>query len=196
MNIYQRLNEVKKAINYLQKDKKVEGYKAITHDKVTSEVNPHFITHGIIVEPHQTTASLESANKATSKGTPITVYKAEYDIHFVNADEPTDRAIVSIGATAEDHGDKGPGKCASYATKTAMLKILSIETGESDESRQKQKPQYISTDQITEISDLVKAKGADIKNILNYANSAESLEQVEQKFYPTIIAKLKKQEDK
>lgn len=34
-----------------------------------------------------------------------------------------------------DEGDKAPGKGVSYATKNAMLKMFSIETGEDDEGR-------------------------------------------------------------
>ena len=59
-----------------------------------------------------------------------------YNIHFVNIDDPADRLTVSINAHAADNGDKAPGKCASYATKTAILKALSLETGENDESRE------------------------------------------------------------
>jgi hypothetical protein len=53
----------------------------------------------------------------------------------VNIDDPTDRAVLPIEAHALDQGDKAPGKAMSYATKYAMLKLLSLETGEADEGR-------------------------------------------------------------
>jgi hypothetical protein len=177
-------------VDYLQKDARVEGYKAITHDMVTSAVRPHFLEHGIVVELHQQTASLTDTGKTTRGGTPITVYQADYHIHFVNMDEPTDRAIVSIGATAEDHGDKGPAKCASYATKTAILKILSIETGESDESRQSQKPVYINEDQVIEIEDLIKEKGPDMDRFWGYAG-AKSVDKILAVNYNRVLSALK-----
>jgi hypothetical protein len=43
--------------------------------------------------------------------------------------------MVIVSAHANDQGDKAPGKALSYAVKSAILKVLMIETGESDESR-------------------------------------------------------------
>ena len=63
------------------------------------------------------------------------LYSGTYEIHFVNIDNGEDRVISTIHSHANDNGDKAPGKAASYATKTAMLKVFSLETGENDESR-------------------------------------------------------------
>ena len=46
-----------------------------------------------------------------------------------------DKVTSTIEAHANDNGDKAPGKALSYATKSAMLKVFSLETGENDESR-------------------------------------------------------------
>lgn len=141
MNIYQRLNEVRKAVSFIQKDKAVStggagSYMAVTHDSVTAAVRPHLITHGIMIVPRLTKAStVQDSGMTTAKGIPIIRYEATFDIDFVNCDEPTDKATVTIEAHALDNGDKAPGKAASYATKYAMLKLFSIETGEDDEGR-------------------------------------------------------------
>jgi len=158
LNIYQRLAKVREEVSYIQKDAKVEGYKAITHDVVTAEIRPHLISNGIMVVPRQVFFELRNANKTTKSGTPITVFLGQYEIDFVNIDDPKDRVMVSICATAEDHGDKGPGKCVSYATKTAFLKLFNIETGESDESRQEQKPTPISEEQIVNLREICESK--------------------------------------
>ena len=63
------------------------------------------------------------------------LYSGDYAVHFVNIDQPEDRVTICINAHAADNGDKAPGKCASYATKSAMLKMFSLETGENEESR-------------------------------------------------------------
>jgi hypothetical protein len=36
MNIYQRINEVRKKVDYAKKEKAVESYKAVTHDQITA----------------------------------------------------------------------------------------------------------------------------------------------------------------
>jgi len=195
MNIYQRLNKIREAVSYIQKDAHVEGYKAITHDMVTSEVRPHLIEHGVLIVPCQTHAELKDTGKSTSKGTPITAYMASYDIDFVNIDEPDDRVSVVVSAIAEDHGDKGPGKAISYATKYAMLKLFSIETGESDESRQEQKPALINEDQATEINDLLEETDTDKNRFLKYVGVSK-VERIPANAYQNVITQLHAKRDK
>jgi hypothetical protein len=138
LNIYQRINEVRKKVPYIKKDANVTGgqnYKAVTHDNVTSIVRPFFIEFGVVIVPRQARGELKETGKSTKSGTPWTVYDALYEIDFVNMDEPSDKITIPVGSLAEDTSDKGPGKAISYATKYAVLKLLMIETGENDESR-------------------------------------------------------------
>lgn len=133
-NIYQRLNAVRDAVKYLQKDADVQGYKALTHDAVTAACRQHFIKNGVMVVPDQ--KSSETADVGTTKtGAPVIRYEAWYEVRFVNMDNPEDSVTVTLESHANDHGDKAPGKALSYAVKYAMLKLLSIETGESEEGR-------------------------------------------------------------
>lgn len=147
MNIYQRLNEVRKTVAYLQKDKKVEGkgYMAITHDAVTAAVRDPFIEHGVMVVPNLIKSAMLDSGTVTGKGNPILRYEATYRIAFVNIEEPADRCEVDMEAHALDDGDKAPGKAISYATKYAFLKLLSIETGLDDEAREIAKPKPVET---------------------------------------------------
>lgn len=142
MNIFQRLNEVRKAVAYLQKDKQVQGkgYMAITHDAVTAAVREHLITHGVMLIPSLVRSAMINTGTTTAKGIPFMRYDATYKLSFVNCDEPTDRVEMEIEAHALDDGDKAPGKAMSYATKYAYLKLLSIETGENEEAREPAKP--------------------------------------------------------
>jgi hypothetical protein len=137
LNIYQRINEVRRLCPYIQKDKKVDGanYMAVTHDAVTHELRPHLITQGIVIVPRLCESKITDTGTTTAKGVPIIRYEAKYEVDFVNMDEPDDRVTVPIEAHALDQGDKAPGKAASYGTKYAMLKLFSIETGEAEEER-------------------------------------------------------------
>ena len=135
-NIYQRINEVRKKVHYVQKDKEVKGhgYKAVTHDNVTAICRNHLIDQGIVFVPRLTGSTMNEVG-STKTGTPIYRYAALYEIDVVNIDNPTDKITVTAEAHANDSGDKAPGKATSYATKYVMLKLFSIETGESEESR-------------------------------------------------------------
>lgn len=148
MNIYQRINEVRKAINYIQKDKDVgfgkSSYKAVTHDAVTGMVRSALIANGIVIVPSVLSSTFHPADLVTTVGddgkersahAKQRLYEAICQVEFVNMDDPADRIVTQQSAHALDNGDKAPGKALSYATKYAILKVFAIETGEDDESR-------------------------------------------------------------
>ena len=147
MNLYQRINEVRKLINYVQKDKSVStgagSYKAVTHDQVTGMVRAHMVSQGIVSYPILVESS--SLPKEVDKDMNTAKqfrYEATYDFVFVNVDEPSDTLTIRIQAHAMDNADKAPGKALSYAKKYAILKLFEIETGEDEESRYQDKEEF------------------------------------------------------
>jgi len=170
-NIYQKLNLVRQKVSYLQKDTKVQGYKAITHDAVTSAIREPFIEHGIMMVPNKVDSNTENVGK-TSNGTLIIRYEATYEITFLNVENPDDSFTLIIESHANDHGDKAPGKAISYAVKYALLKVLNIETGESEESRidvaQSKKPDLLpDTDRWDKAVDALSKGDVDIDFIID-----------------------------
>ena len=139
-NIYQRINKVREEVAYVQKDKAVQGYKAVTHDAVTSVIRPSLIKHGIVIVPRLIASAVRDTESTTGNGAKIIRYEGWYEIDFVNIDTPDEKVTIPIESHALDYGDKAPGKAISYATKYAVLKLFSIETGEDDESRLEMKP--------------------------------------------------------
>jgi hypothetical protein len=138
LNIYQRINEVRRLCPYIKKNKEVSGagtYMAVTHDHVTAELRPYLIAQGIVIVPRLMSSHVADTGTFTKSNIPIIRYEARYEIDFVNMDDPADRVTVPIESHALDQGDKAPGKAASYATKYAALKLFSIETGDREEER-------------------------------------------------------------
>lgn len=144
MNLLQRINEVRKAIAYIQKDKAVStgksSYKAVTHDAVTAMVREHMVTHGIVSWPQLVeSVSLPYEDAIDAEGKPYKKnqfrYEATYDFTFCNIEDPKDCLTIRIQAHAMDNADKAPGKALSYAKKYALLKLFELETGEDEESR-------------------------------------------------------------
>ena len=139
MNLHQRMNEVRKAIGYVQKDKSVDtgrgSYRAVTHDAVTGMVREHLIKNGVIIVPSVVSAIFHPKDTPEAKQR---LFEATYQIDFVNVDDPNDKITTTQVAHALDNGDKAPGKAMSYATKYAILKLFNIETGEDEESRYQQ----------------------------------------------------------
>lgn len=134
-NLFQRINEVRKAVSYVQKDKAVStgggSYKAVTHDAVTALVREHMVAHGIVSWPNL----VGSQCIPKEEGAKQFRYEATYDCTFCNVDNRDDKLTIRIQAHAMDNADKAPGKALSYAMKYALLKLFNLETGEDEESR-------------------------------------------------------------
>lgn len=141
MNIYQRLNEVRKEVEFVKKEKRVGegGYLAVTHDAVTALCRASLIKHGVVLVPSLVTSATVPTGTFTAKGVPYIRYEARYKFNVVNADAPEDCFSLELEAHALDQGDKAPGKALSYAKKYVVLKLLEIESGEEEEEREFQK---------------------------------------------------------
>ena len=191
MNIYQRVNEIRKKVAYAKKDKPVQGqgYKAVTHDAVTALLRNHLIENGVVVVPSLTGSEIEIVGQ-TKNETPIIRYQAQFDVAFVNVDDPADRIVMRVEAHANDHSDKAPGKATSYATKYAMLKVFSIETGEDDESRVEPYAAMtpVSEKQAADLAALIEDVGADKAAFLKYLGAASVSEIPAGKFDQAVAA--------
>jgi hypothetical protein len=192
MNIYQRINEVRKDVAYIKKDKKVEGYMAVTHDQVTAAIRASLIKHGIIIIPSLVKGVTVNTGTQTKGGTPLVRYDGEYVVQFVNADQPEDCAQMCVSASAIDHGDKAPGKCISYATKTAQLKMLSLETGENEESRIPAEVETVDEEQAANLQALIDEVGEAGEKALFAWLKIDSVSNVPKELYNKAVAGLEK----
>ena len=153
LNLLQRINEVRKAVAYIKKDKSVStgsgSYKAVTHDQVTAMVREHMTEQGIVSWPHLVESqSMPYEVNADMVRAKQFRYEATYDFTFANVEDPKDCIVIRIQAHAMDNADKAPGKALSYAMKYALLKLFSLETGEDDESRYN--PEGLDDDDLAE----------------------------------------------
>jgi len=156
MNIYQRINAVRKEVDYIQKNKSVStgqsgSYKAVTHDEVTGIVRKHLVEHGIVCVPSLVESRVSPTTNKDGAVSNVIRYEATYDFRFVNIEDPQDAFTVRIEAHANDNQDKAPGKALSYAKKYAILKLLDLETGEDEESRHAEKEEFPVGDWLAKI---------------------------------------------
>lgn len=139
LNLLQRILLVRASVTRLGKDAQVsgygEGYKAITHDKVTARMRP--LMNDARIVSWITCVDCEDAPTGanTKAGRAIVQHRATFCVTFANADNPDDKLEIMQRAYADDFGDKAPGKATSYAMKYALLKLFMVETGEDDEER-------------------------------------------------------------
>ena len=71
LSIGMRINQVRKQVEYIKKEKRVAAYKAVEHDQVTAMLRPSLIEHGIITVVKEIKGELASTEKQTDKGVPI-----------------------------------------------------------------------------------------------------------------------------
>lgn len=143
MNLHQKMLEVMKAIEYLNKDDAVKygqtSYRAMSEEKVTSTVRKEFVRLGIVVYPVEQTVSKDGNITTTN-----TTYK------MVNVEDPNDFIFLASSGQGADTQDKGVGKAMTYSFKYMLLRTFAIPTGED--------PDKISSDQLDDDADIAKIK--------------------------------------
>lgn len=132
MNIYEKINEVMKLIEYLTKDDKVSfgttNYKAISEEKVTTSVRKELVNVGIVIAPIEQTMNvteLMRTDKSVNQRADVNVKYRVQNIEDVN-----DYIIVSSSGSGVDTQDKAIGKAMTYAYKYMLLRTFAIPTGE------------------------------------------------------------------
>lgn len=132
MNIYEKINEVMKRIEYLTKDDKVSfgttQYKAISEEKVTTAVRNEMVNVGIVIIPieqEMNVVELMRTDKSVNQRTDVNI---KYRIQ--NIDDVNDYIIASSSGSGADTQDKGVGKAMTYAYKYLLLRTFAIPTGE------------------------------------------------------------------
>lgn len=163
MNIYQRMAEVMKDIQYLAKDDNVEfkttKYKAISEEKVTSTMRKALIDHGLVVFPVK--QQRERIGNITS---------VDVTYRLQNVDDPEDYIEVVSSGDGADTQDKGAGKAMTYAFKYMFLRTFAIPTGEdpdkisSAELDEKDKPDLIGEVEAETLKNCVRALGGNTVN--------------------------------
>ena len=123
MNIHQKILEVMKAIEYLNKDDHVSykntNYRAMSEEKVTTTVRAELIKQGLVVYPIKQEVSQDGIITTTN-----TTYR------MVNVDDPKDYIDLASSGQGADTQDKGVGKAMTYSFKYLLLRTFAIPTGE------------------------------------------------------------------
>lgn len=132
VNIYQKINEVMKNIEYLTKDDKVEfgttKYKAISEEKVTTAVREQLVKQGIVIIPVKQESENKELIRTEKSVNMLTSVHVKYRIQ--NIDDINDFIEVESNGTGVDTQDKGVGKAMTYAYKYMLLRTFAIPTGE------------------------------------------------------------------
>jgi hypothetical protein len=134
LNLWQRIANAQKAVDYIQKEKRNGmNYSIVSHDAVTAKVRPVLVENGVLYYP----VDIQSAQDGNRTQVKLTV-------RFVNVDKPDEHFDVPSLGYGIDSQDKGPGKAISYAVKYALLKTLGLETGDDPDLDQNVKHEPVA----------------------------------------------------
>ncbi|MGZ0043436.1 ERF family protein [Paenibacillus ottowii] len=138
LNIYQKLLEVRKSVDYLKKESKSNQYDYTGSAQVLASVRDKINEMGLILIPRIVNKNLisdtvEYMDKDRPKKT--TTYLTELTMTFtwVNAENPQDTIECPWYTQGVDiAGEKGVGKALTYAEKYFILKFFNIPTDKDD----------------------------------------------------------------
>lgn len=128
MNIYQKLLEVKKHVDFLKKDTKGHQFLYNPSSQVIASVRDKMNEVGLFLECRIESPVLHSKNENEKQ------YLTELFMKmiWVNVDKPDERIEIPWYGQGLDTGEKGVGKALTYAEKFFILKQFNIPTDKDD----------------------------------------------------------------
>ena len=185
-NIYQKLIEVSKAIEYLEKDKsnKMQGYKYLSEAKVKEVIKKQFEEHGILFN-YSTYEIREYEISPTHKGTKQYTTIARGNYQFINIDNSEEKIVGNWAGSGSDTGDKGLYKAITGGIKYVLNTNFLIPTGDDPEND-------VNNDKPTNKSANKPVNSKEIKDLLDLAFTSERTREAFMKSFKGTDEELKK----
>lgn len=210
-NVFQRISKVMQEVQYLGKDDMVvtnaysgAGYKAISEEKVTTEIRKSLIKNGLVIVPiemeHTRDDEILKDKSGTEKVSRLATVNVKYRIQ--NIDDKDDFIIATSSGTGVDTQDKAVGKAMTYAYKYLLLRTFAIPTGEDTDKissemydgQFQEKKAKITKGIADELRDRIKTQGKDymkVRDILD-GYGFESLDDITTDKYGEVSKKIDK----
>lgn len=154
LNVYQKLAQVRKTAEVIQKNADGYGYKYVTEDEILAKISGVMDKYGVSLIPEIVPGTFQVEpycyveTKRTNKGESYDVTKNELivksDMRFrwVNNDNPDECIIIPWAMTGhQSDGSQAMGTALTYAYRYFLLKFFGIATPQDDPDnwRSKQK---------------------------------------------------------
>ena len=162
MNIYEKLLEVRRSVDYLQKESKGAQYSYVSSSQVLSAVRKKMNEVGLLLIPEITESCVKEKEELKPNNKVTITYFTELHMKmtWINANNPDEKIICPWYAQGVDiAGEKGVGKALTYGEKYFMLKFFNIPTDKDDpDSFQKKNDPVSETTQEKALGDIEKAR--------------------------------------
>lgn len=190
MKIYRKINNIMKKVAFVTKDGKIgfgnNVFNVVTYDRILSVIRQHLIDEEVIIVPNQIDRGVYAEGTTKSGGIKYR-YDAVYDIRFI-AIEDGSEIVSRHEVSAEGSDDKQPSKAVTIATKNAILKVFSLESGDEEFEGIKN---TIDIKQTGMLSQLITDSGTDISKFCS-AYKIEKVSDLPSGYFGAALEQLQK----
>lgn len=130
LNIFQKLVEVRKTVEYLKKDTEGYQFKFVSSSQTLGSLRKAMDEYNLLLVP--SIFETEIRDHQTSKGSHEYFTAIKIKFTWINADQPEEKIECDWIGQGLDSGEKGVGKACTYAEKYFLLKFFNIATDKDD----------------------------------------------------------------
>ena len=130
LNIYEKLIEVRRAVEFLKKEHKGDGFKYVSSSQAIGSVRAKMDELGLLLIPRVIETTINPHTTQHGKTWYFTVVKMEYT--WVDSESPDDTIKCDWEGHGLDNAEKGIGKAYTYSEKYFLLKFFNVPTDKDD----------------------------------------------------------------
>ncbi len=191
MNVYQKINEVKKLVKSLSKDATTSGQGAYTYvsgSQILSTIKEKMEELGLLFLPIETESRGWTTFEYTnSKGVTKTdfIVDGRVTYEWINADDPNDRQRVNFDYYGQQNDiSKAFGSALTYSERYLLLKSLGAPTDEDDPDNTTEDKKGVNGQQVSQAQPKLQSKYSIIRDLAKSKNitSADIDRWLEQSF--------------
>lgn len=136
MNIYEKLLEIRKSVQYLQKDTSGQNCKYVSGSRVLAEIRPKMDELGLLLIPQIINSQI--SNITVVEGTPAKekikqIVQCNMIFTWINAEKPEEKIDVPFSAFGMQNDiSMAFGSALTYTERYFLLKFFNIATDKDD----------------------------------------------------------------
>lgn len=183
LNLRQKLTEIRKSIDYIQKTEKGERGKYVNSALLLHKIREGMNTYGVLLSPSITNAKTGLVDAPTKNAPTNKDFLVDLQMSYCWQDCDSEETItVPWFATGTHMKDPSMafGGALTYSERYFMMKYFQIPTADDDPERFEQKTtEYITQAHVVELQNIVNAKGYPVDaTLLAFANKRMNIQNI------------------
>lgn len=161
LNLYQKLAEIKKSVEVLQKTKSGHGYKYVPEDEILAIVNlgmrrqrislvPKIIPNTLKTSPyHYTSTKAMPDGTLYEKHNNEVIVQADMEWEWINNENPSEKIVIPwVLVAQQSDASQAFGGALTYSSRFFLLKYFNTATVDSDPDNYRTKQQDVEDKEV------------------------------------------------